>query len=382
MILDPHVHLRDWQQAHKETIYHAFGLSSQLGIGGLIEMPNTSPPLTARETVEQRVDLASVAADRLRTEGARPPYYAMHIGLARNSGQVREAVALQREFFPVIAGLKMYAGQSTGQMGIVAGSAQHQVYAAIAEENYDGVLVVHCEAEELIDNRLFDPAEPQSHSLARPADAELRSIEQQLALAEAVDFRGRLHIAHISTPEGVEVVAAARRLGRRISCGATPQHCLLSLRWQEKLEAQERGRGNLLKVNPPLRDEARRGRLWRQLLAGKIDWLESDHAPHAPEEKLPRYNDSAIASGIPGLSGIYLLYFLLKGLGLSRERLAALSYGNALRTYRLPWAESDFWAEPPTINIAKLREADGRALYGGVDPYPQWEFELKESYKA
>ncbi|WGK69209.1 dihydroorotase [Candidatus Haliotispira prima] len=372
MILDPHVHLRDWSQAHKETIYHAFWLADRLGIRGLIEMPNTGPPLTSRMAVEQRLELAAKAADRLQSEGGQPPHYAMHIGLARNPEQIREAVRLQRAFFPRTAGLKMYAGHSTGEMGIVEGSAQHQVYATIAEEGYRGPLIVHCEAEELIDNGKFDATRPQSHSEARPAEAEIRSIEQQLALASAVGFDGHLHIAHISTPEGVALVQAAKDRNRRVSCGVTPHHCLLSLNSQSNLERKQQGRGNLLKVNPPLRDEERRSRLWQLLCQGRIDWIESDHAPHAPDEKTGK--QKAVASGIPGLSGMNLLYARLKAAGTSTEQLKALRWSNALRIYRLPWPEADFATEPPAVDISTLSEPDGSPLYGGVDPYPQSEF--------
>ncbi len=382
MILDSHVHLRDWSQDYKETISHAFGLASRLGIAGLIEMPNTNPPLTSRRAVEQRLELAAQAAQSLCREvgetggSAAPPHYAMHIGLSRQPQQACEAVRLHREFFPQIAGLKIYAGHSTGEMGIIEASAQHQVYAAIVGEGYDGVLVAHCEAEELIDNGFFDAMRPESHSEARPVEAEWRSIEQQLALTKLTGFQGHLHIAHISTPEGVALIQEARQAGRRVSCGVTPHHCLLSLKTQAELGNRAIGQnnvnGNLLKVNPPLRDEQRRAGLWQLLLEGQIDWIESDHAPHALPEKLGR-EGKAVASGIPGLSGINLLYTKLCAAGLSRERLAALSYRKALYTYGLPWPESDFFTEPPTFSardFAALSEADGSPLYSGSDPYP------------
>ena len=365
MILDPHVHLRDWSQSYKETVYHAFNLASRLGIAGLIEMPNTDPPLISREAVEQRIKLVMAASQRLEAEGVRSPYYAMHMGLTAMPQQIREAVVLQRELFPQVAGLKLYAGHSTGNMGIVEPMSQQQVYGILAEENYTGVLVVHCEAQELVDHSRFNPQYPQSHSVARPVEAELRSIEQQLLLMEVTGFQGHLHVAHISTPEGVEMIEEARDAGNKVSCGATPQHCLLSLAWQEKLGID----GNLLKVNPPLRDETRRKRMWQLLLEGKLCWLESDHAPHAAHEKFSE-KGMDIPSGIPGLTGIHLLYHRLKAEGLAENRLAALRYGNALEIYRLPWNKNDFSMEPLAVDIVAFREANGDVLYNGVDPYP------------
>lgn len=367
MILDPHVHLRDWSQSYKESIYHAFVIAGRLGVRGLIEMPNTNPPLTARAAVDQRLELEAQATARCRAEGLPPVHYAMHLGLSHDSQQVREAARLVQEYFPQVAGLKLYAGHSTGNMGIVEGSAQHQIYAALADEGYEGVLAVHCEAESLIDARLFDPARPESHSEARPEKAEIVSIEQQLALADLSCFRGQFHVAHISTAEGVAMVQAAKARGKRASCGVTPHHCLLSVEDQSNPKL-----GNLLKVNPPLRSETQRKKLWRLLLEGQIDWIESDHAPHAPHEKTGM-EGRAVASGIPGLSGIRLLCERLGRSGLPQQRLAALCYQNALGAYRLPWPQEDFATEPPHISAldwSRLCEADGSALYGGTDPYP------------
>ncbi len=372
MILDPHVHLRDWSQADKETVAHAFWLAHKLGIGGLIEMPNTEPALVSRPAVEQRLQLVAAALDHCQSQGYRVPYYGMHLGLTANSEQISQAIALHSEYFPRVAGLKMYAGHSTGEMGIIVKSRQNQVYASLAQAAYAGVLVVHCEAEHLMDNSFFTALDPKSHSIARPPQAEIDSIEQQLALAKANNFQGHLHIAHISTPKGIEIVWQAKQEGMRISCGLTPHHCLLSTDSQAKL--QREGKGNILKVNPPLRDEPMRSQVWQQLLAGKVDWLESDHAPHTHNEKFR--TEGAVPSGIPGLSGMYLLYQQLQKAGFSSERLAELFYGNALSTYNLPWPVEDFNRELPSLSITTLQENDGRPLYNGLDPYPWFATQL------
>ena len=60
-MVDPHVHLRDWDQADKETVRHGFDVAWRLGFSALFEMPNTSPPLTARRTISKRIDTADAA---------------------------------------------------------------------------------------------------------------------------------------------------------------------------------------------------------------------------------------------------------------------------------------------------------------------------------
>ena len=85
-----------------------------------------------------------------------------------------------------------------------------------------------------------------------------------------------------------EVDKARQRNHIKITCGLTPHHALLYDRLMKKKD------GYLLKMNPPLRTKKIQENILKLLFTGKIDWIETDHAPHTLAEKKN-------ASGIPGL---------------------------------------------------------------------------------
>ncbi len=323
-MIDPHVHLRDWNQKQKETLKHAFTVAWRAGIVALFEMPNTDPPLTAEETILRRIADADAARRALRRT-ARPDadiFHGLYAGITADARQLSRIVALQRRLFPRVVGLKFYAGHSTGRMGVVSLQEQRGVWSVLAGESYTGVVAIHAETEELLRPERYDPSTPRSHSRARPPEAEIDSIHRHIDLARAAGFQGSIHFCHVSTPEGIDAIAAARgaaalhdtaaREGEvqkdaarasaardaipfRLRAGVTPQHLLLNE------EVARRSPHPEWLVNPPLRDEERRWALRERLLAGKFDWIESDHAPHTFHDKLGG------AAGLPGLPAFRLL---------------------------------------------------------------------------
>ncbi|MFA5698508.1 MAG: dihydroorotase [Sphaerochaeta sp.] len=289
-MIDPHVHLRDWSQSEKETLAHGLGVAQRCGFTALIDMPNTNPPLTHRAEIIRRIADAEAANKAVR--------YHLWAGVTSQSDQIAEVVDVVAELFPTVVGVKLFAGHSTGNMGLIEEDVQRSVYSNLAALKYRGVIALHCEKEALLRPELYDPTDYSTHSLARPPEAEVESINDQLTLSNEAGFEGHLHICHLSTIEGLQVIEEAKGEGRRITCGVTPHHLLLN----EEL-AKESFR--YAKMNPPLRSEETRAALFDALLEGRIDWIESDHAPHTIADK------EAGASGIPGFSGMLLLLRVL-----------------------------------------------------------------------
>ncbi len=309
-MIDPHVHLRDGEQQHKETIRHGLSVAEAIGLAGVFDMPNTSPPILGRAHILRRLDCADRAESSV--------FYGLYCGLTSNPEQIREAVSCTREFDRVV-GLKLFAGKSTGNLSIPDTVSQSAVFKILAEENYTGVLAIHCENEADFKPELWDPEKPITHTQARPPIAEVNSIEKMIALANTAGFRGNLHICHISLPESVEALEKARTLVKfRITCGVTPHHLLL----YGAMMDQENGL--LLKMNPPLRSKNARDTLMQMLLEERIDWIETDHAPHLKSEKLgPPY-----ASGIPGFPILPRLLHTLRNKGASGIFLDRITHQN------------------------------------------------------
>jgi dihydroorotase len=214
--------------------------------------------------------------------------HGLYAGITADPEQIRGVAGAHARLYPRVVGLKLYAGHSTGRMGVVSVREQELVWRTLAEVGYRGVVAVHAEKEDLLGT--WDPGRPSSHATARPPEAEMESARDQIRLAAEAGFRGVLHLAHVSVPGTLGIVreARARSPGYTITTGVTPHHVLLCA------EDMDRPGGHLLKVNPPLRPRAMAGELLAELLAGAIDWIETDHAPHTLRDKT-----EAHASGIP-----------------------------------------------------------------------------------
>ena len=313
-MIDPHVHLRDWQQADKETLAHGYEVSRLCGIEDVFDMPNTVPPLTGETEILRRLEDA-------RNAGFESGYH-LYAGITEDAVQISRMVFLTRQLKGKVIGLKLFAGHSTGNMGLVSEQQQRNVYQTLASLQYEGVLAVHCEKESLLLPSLEDGKNYASHSQARPVEAEIQSVEDQLAFSKEAGFMGTLHICHLSSPAALLVIEKARKSGRKITCAVTPHHVLLSSKDASNQDL-------FAKMNPPLRSEEDRSLLFSALLEGRIDWIETDHAPHTLEDKR---NGSC---GIPGFSGLLLLVKILMDKGCSPERLSLLLGGRVQEVFGL-----------------------------------------------
>lgn len=304
-MIDPHVHLRDWNQAEKETVSHGLSVAKECGFTHVFDMPNTDPPLTNREIILKRFELA---------KGIEGIEYHIWAGLTSNESQIKEIVEVYNELHPKVVGLKMFLGQSTGNMGIITYEEQLRVIEILTKLNYEGTIAVHAEKESLMHPEKYIDGHFETHSLARPQEAEIESVRDILNIQRVTGFKGNIHIAHISTIGAIELVKSAK-LTQRVTMGVTAHHALFTID-----DAKDHDR--YLKTNPPLRDEKNRKAVFESLLDGTADWIESDHAPHTLQQK------EAGASGIRGFNNILILIDALKKAGISESRLRDLTYNN------------------------------------------------------
>jgi len=367
-MIDPHVHLRDWEQSSKETLFHGLRTACRAGISGVFDMPNTAPPLTNRKMIANRLADAAEAQKKVEIETGKKIFYGLYGGLTADEKQIKEMVKSHCELFPYMVGLKLFSVHSTGNMGIISQSQRKRVFTVLSAEGYTGVLAVHCEKHELLKPERWNPTDPHSHSDARPPEAETASIQELIKTAAETGFSGTLHICHISTPQSLSCIEQARdTISFPITCGITPHHALLDTSIPQT--------GNLLKVNPPLRDSLSRKEMFQALVEGRIDWIESDHAPHLPEEK----RDGA--SGIPGIAGYLLLVRELMQAGVSRKSIRELTGNRAVDVFKLnskivSFRENQLGGSDLT---EKAREASGEYL---TDPYKSLHFINSDNAKS
>ena len=257
MYIDTHVHLRDFEERHKETIKHGLEVAYDSGVDAVFDMPNTKPLVITEEVALSRIRAA-------REARMSDVFYGLYMGVTNDPEQLKRAVDAYRRI-PQIVGLKMFTAHSVGDLSVIWSESQVTVYRILVKEGYDGVLALHCEDHKDFQPDIWDPKDPQSHCYTRPEITEITSVENQIHLAHGLGFAGKLHIAHISSPKAVDVVEVAKTEGVDVSCGICPHHFIYD--WNQ----MNKENGILWKMNPPLRSPESRSKLFQQLKDGKID---------------------------------------------------------------------------------------------------------------
>ena len=161
---------------------------------------------------------------------------------------------------------------------------------------------------------------------SRPVLAEVEAIHRAALLAG--EAGAALHIVHVSSGSGVLVAAEARTRGIDISIETCPHYLFFTEDDVERL-------GSIAKCAPPLRDRAEQESLWKEVLAGTVDFVASDHSPAPPEMKSGRFWQAW--GGIAGVQST-LAVMLEQGhhrRGLPLERIASLLAAGPARRYRL-----------------------------------------------
>lgn len=313
-MIDPHVHCRDDKQAYKETIAHVFEIAEKQGVKKIFDMSNIDPPILFEKDIQKR--LKFVPKNRSND-------YFLYIGSTSNEKQLKEAVKCYNKYREVI-GIKLFAGKSVGDLSIINIEDQKKIYKILKELDYKGVLAVHCEKEKYIKSEIWDFLNPITHSLARPKQAEIEAIKDQISFVKETNFKGILHICHVSCPESAELIDRARK-EIKITCAVTPHHIL----WDNKM--LKRPDGLIYKMNPPLRNKKDVIKLREYLKNGKIDWIETDHAPHAIGEKL----FSPYLSGYPSLY-LYKDFVenFLPSINVDKKLIKKLTFENIYKTFK------------------------------------------------
>jgi allantoinase len=162
---------------------------------------------------------------------------------------------------------------------------------------------------------------------SRPVEVELTAIRTALEIAGETGCA--LHIVHVSSPEGIDLVTEARLQRVDVTAETCPHYLLLNDKDVMKL-------GPLAKCAPPLRDEKRRKALWAELRAGRIQTVGSDHSPSRPEMK-DSANMFAVWGGIAGIQHGFELLFseCEKTADKDLPRLAAVLARNVARRFRI-----------------------------------------------
>ncbi len=275
-LVDLHTHLREPGKENSETVLSGSKAAVHGGYTALSAMANTSPVADSAGVVEQVQRLGKLA------------------GLC--------------DVFPIGAVTVGLHGEQLAELSAMANSAAHvRIFSDDGKcvsdpllmrraleyvKSFGGVIAQHAQEPLLTKNAQMNEGivSGKLGLTGWPAVAETSIIARDILLAEQV--KSRLHICHLSTRGGVEIVRWAKSQGMSVTAEVTPHHLMLT---DELVESYD----PVYKVNPPLRTIEDVHALREGLADGTIDIVATDHAPHAAEDKDCEW--SAAAFGMIGL---------------------------------------------------------------------------------
>lgn|SRR5690554_523121 len=263
--VDLHAHLRDPGQNHKEDIVTGTAAAAKGGFTTVCAMPNTFPIVDSIATVEY---IQRKASD-----------------LGKCKVKVIGAMTKRSEGIEI----SEYATMKEGGIVAVSDDGSCVQNAKITQNcmkyayNFDLPVIVHAEDYDLADNGMVNAGKISSQLglTGIPGLSEEIIIARDIMLAE--DIGVRLHIAHISTAKGIELIRNAKAKGVTITTEVTPHHITMN-------EDAVYGFDTNTKVKPPLRHESDRLACIEGLKDGTIDFIATDHAPHSDYEKEREYD--------------------------------------------------------------------------------------------
>jgi dihydroorotase len=315
-VIDGHVHFREPGLEYKEDFSSGSRAAVMGGVTTVLEMPNTRPPTASAALVEAKRELAEAKA-----------YcdFGLYGLLAQDN--VDQLAPMARAG---VVGYKCFLGESTGTIPppdngtlLEALEAVRALGLRVGFHAEDNQILQHLMRRRKAEGR----TDPLAHLDSRPWIAEVEAIQRVALFA---DYTGaRIHIFHLSSSQGLAAIAAWRARGVDITTEVTAHHA-----WLTADDAQRVG--NLLRINPPVRERGHGEVLLAALADGRIDAIATDHAPHTLAEK--RGDDVwEVTSGFVGVEtsvALFLSYGVNAGRMTLPQFVRAASTGPA-RVWRL-----------------------------------------------
>lgn len=314
-LIDPHVHVREPGQIHKEDWDSATQAALAGGVTMILAMPNTKPPIFDASTLDLALDAAKQKA---RCD------YAQFVGAGPDNADILPSLASNA------AGLKMYLDSTFGELRLDDMSLWMPHFAKFPK---DYPIVLHSESRTMAAGILF-----------------------------AAIYNRPVHIAHISLKEEVLLIKAAKERGIKVTCEVCPHHLFLSKEDIPTISHGHPGRGE---VRPRLATKEDMDSLWKNM--DVIDCFATDHAPHTLEEK----DSENPPPGFPGLET--LLPLLLMAVDLRRLTLDDIiqkSVANPRKIFHIP-EQPETWIEVDENAEYEIHAADQFTRCGWT-PFESW----------
>ncbi len=316
-LIDPHVHVREPGQTHKEDWDTATQAALAGGITVIFGMPNTKPPIFDEATLD--LALAS-AKEKARCD------YAQFVGAGPNNAAAVAEVARRS------AGLKMYLDSTFGELRLDDMSLWMPHFAQFPKEM---PIILHSESRTMAAGILF-----------------------------AAIYDRPVHIAHLSLKEEILLVKAAKEKGIKVTCEVAPHHLFM----RSEVCSHERGikSEGRQEVRPRLTEQKDIDALWANM--DVIDCFATDHAPHTIEEK----DSDTPPPGFPGLeTALPLLLTAADEDRLTVDDIVERMYTNPKKIFNIP-EQVETWVEVDEDAKYEIRSAEQFTKCGWT-PFEGWQ---------
>jgi len=314
-LIDPHVHVREPGQTHKEDWDTATQAALAGGVTTILAMPNAKPPIFNATTLDVALDTAKQKA---RCD------YGQYIGAGPDNANIAASLS------GTAVGLKMYLDSTFGEL------------------------------------RLDDMTLWMPHFSNFPKSAPVVLHSESRTMAAGILFAAicdrHVHIAHVSLKEEVLVIKAAKESGIKVTCEVCPHHLFLSKDDIPTISHGHPGRGE---VRPRLATKEDVEALWQNM--DVIDCFATDHAPHTVEEK----DSDNPPPGFPGLET--LLPLLLNAVSekrLTMDDIIQKSVINPRKIFNLP-EQPETWIEVDEESEYEIK-AEHQFTRCGWTPFEGW----------
>ncbi len=357
--IDVHVHLREPGFEYKETIRTGSQAAVMGGFTTICCMPNTEPVVDN----EIMVEYIKLKADR---EGA---CHVLPIG-AITKGQKGEELANIGQMVKAGACGISEDGKSVMNAGLLKTAMKYS-------KMFDIPVMSHCEDKSLVAGGVMNAGE-QSTLLGLKGisnDSEDVMIARDIILARATG--AKLHLCHVSTKGGIDLIRDAKSHGQEVSAEICPHHFTLSDRDVLDYDANT-------KMNPPLRSMDDVLALRQALKDDVVNIIATDHAPHSEDEKNCEYEKAAF--GIVGLETAFTLGYtvLVKGDWLTPMQLVAKMSTNPAKLLGIEKGDISVGkaADITVIDPEKEYVIDAKnfASMGKNTPFDGWRVQGKVEY--
>lgn len=282
-LIEVHGHLREPGFEQKEDVPHGTRAALAGGFTTIIDMPNTNPPTTTVELLEQKQN--KIYPHRCYVD------YSFFMGVSKDHLDELEKVDPQ-----TIVGIKVFtAGHETTPTTIPDDHTLEKLVAICSKRNI--LLAVHAEDQYLINGlnekyKKTNRTDPALWSEIRPKKVVVNAVERMLKIAEKYP-KIKMYFLHLSTPEEFALIEQAKKRGFHVFGETVGYQLFFTIDDYKKY-------GNKIKVAPALREKDDQKKLWNLVRERKVDVICSEHTPHEWETK-NQPNMWKAQAGTPGL---------------------------------------------------------------------------------